>query len=152
MAVNPKPNTQPIYPKEIFTWRAKLTNQIVPFTSIPNVASGLFNTTPLKLGAAGECGAIVWQLQAAMGLNIERACNISIYSRRKGDDDISPRGAFTLQILPGSFIGIATVDLTPILPNDQKAMHFEANEEVFVGLYVTGFTNPIVVYMIGGHY
>ena len=159
MAVKPKANTQPIYTKEIFTRRAKLTNQVVPLTPIPNVAPGLLNATPVKMGTAGECGALVWNFQADIGLNgasiTSLTCFISLYTRREGDTEISPRGAYTLTnsySYGASGSRILTTELPTILPIQQRGMHFEANEEVFVGLYANSFVQPVMVYLIGGHY
>ena len=158
MAVDPKPNTQPIYPKKIFTWRAKLTNQVVPLTPIPNVAPGLLNATPVKMGTAGECGAIAWQFHADIGLNgVSGAliCYLSLYTRREGDAEISPRGAYTLTnsySYGASGSRLLTTELPTTLPIQQRALLFEANEEVFVGLYANSFVQPVMVYLIGGHY
>ena len=149
MAVNPKPNTQPIYPKEIFTWRAKLTNQITPNAPISNT---LLTTLPVKLGTARECGALVWAIQGGVGEEGKNGLNIIIYSRRTGDTEITPRGVLTLSADAASGLGIYQTPLPIILPNAQKGLHFEAEEEVFVGLYDKSFILPVVVYMIGGHY
>ena len=151
MAVDPKPNTQPIYPKKIFTWRVQLLNQITPYAPIPNIAPGLFNQTPVKLGTAGECGALVWQLHAILCGNSD-PLNIILYTRREGDTDIFPRSVFNMvrNVPIGNQIAVGALPV--ILPNDQKGLHFEANEEVFVGLVGPALAIPVVVYMVGGHY
>ena len=159
MAVKPKANTQPIYTKEIFTWRAKLTNQVVPLTPSPNVAPGLLNATPVKMGTAGECGALVWGFQADIGLNgvltASVTCFISLFTRREGDAEISPRGAYTLSNGSPAAAGgsrLLATELPTILPIQQRGLQFEANEEVFVALYQNTFAQPVMVYLIGGYY
>lgn len=147
MTVYPKPNTQPIYPNKVLTWRVKLTNQVTPNTAIPNT---LQTNPPLKLGTAGESGALIWAIQGAMCDQPD--ANIVLYSRREGDTDITPRGVLSLQTVPGSGLGIAVAPLPLILPNNQKGLHLEANEELFVGLYINVYALPIIVYAIGGHY
>ncbi|BAB77898.1 hypothetical protein ACN23B_07645 [Anabaena sp. FACHB-709] len=45
------PNVQPVYTRDIFCWKAKLTNQVVP--------RDITTQKPVELGVAGENGVLV---------------------------------------------------------------------------------------------
>lgn len=151
MAVDPKPNTQPIYPKKLFTWKAEITNEIINVpVPIPNVLQSTFPAIPVlpkRVGIAGECGALIWAVHVS--LVVTYIGHVHFYSRRVGDSDLLLRWSHLINTT--NTFSMQVCSLPPILPNDQKGLHLEAEEELFIAMQ-TVLPSPATVTVIGGHY
>ena len=145
MPVYPKPNTQPIYPKKIFTWRGELLNQVI---TIPVPISNTLQTVlPIKLGEAQEAGALIWAFHIALPLPYYG--HFHFYSRRTGDTNLVQRWMHLVNT--SDLFSFQVCNLPAILPNEQKGLHLEAGEELFVMMQIA-VTSPITVIAVGGHY
>lgn len=149
----PQPNTQPIYPRTIFRWKGQLTNQTAPFNRL---SQSITQLPPLLLGTAGECGAIIFQCYYYTApTGNPPGPYVFAFTQREGDNFLSPIGL--LGPLPGqenSGTGVKNGEygFRAILPNDQKALHLEANEKLFVAFDPSGYNAPTEVIAVGGHY
>lgn len=140
------PNVQPIYPKTIIYWKAKLIAQVTP--------RDITTQTPVLLGTAGDNGCLIHAIDVRhLGDNV--ATVLRLYSKYSGDDEYFLENELTLPVVTGSSnaaaIASVPVVLPAILPSGNTGMHLEAEVSLYCALG-TAVANGIIVTVRGGDY
>lgn len=145
-SVSIAPNTQPVYPREIIRWRAKLLLQVVP--------RAITTETPILLGAAGDNGSIIHSIDVRhLGDNV--ATVVRLWTQQTDDTDYFLENELSLTAVSGSTNATAippvSFTLPAILPNGNTGMHLAPGESLFAALG-TAIANGVIVIVRGGDY
>ena len=148
--VTTAPNTQPIYPRNLFTWKKQLIDEII-------VGKKITTETPVLLGTAGVNGCIIYNAQCKhLGVNPE--CTVKLFVRPLGSTDyfieneiFMPAATTSPTELPSE--PAVNFALPPILPNNASntALHLPPECSLFVALSVA-VTDGLLVTVRGGDY
>ncbi len=139
-------NTQPIYPGEVLRWKATVASQTVP--RVPTVQ------VPVKLGTAGENGAIIHRIDCQhLGNNI--ATVVRLYSQMAGAVayNLELELDLTAVTTANETNAIAPVAFTlpSILPAGNTGLHLASGESLYIALG-TAIASGIIVTARGGNY
>lgn len=140
------PNTTPIYPRDIFTWKAVLTNQVVPRTIITQ--------TPVTLGEAGDNGSLIHTIYCRhLGDNVQTVARLWI--KRTNDTLYFLENELTLTATSSTTndAAIAPVPFTlpAILPSGNTGLHLEPGEILYCALG-TSVAAGVIITARGGDY
>ena len=140
------PNVQPIYPKNIIYWKAKLIAQVTPRI--------ITTETPVLLGTVGDNGCLIHAIDIRhLGDNV--ATVVRLYSKLAGDTEYFLENELTLAATSSSnnTTAIAPVSFTlpAILPSVNTGMHLEGGVSLYCSLG-TAIASGIIVTVRGGDY
>lgn len=140
------PNVQPIYPKNVIFWKAKLSNQVTP--------RNITTESPLLLGTVGDNGCIIHAIDVRhLGDNI--ATVVRLYTRYSGESEYFLEDELSLSAVSGSTNTAAIPEvpfvLPAILPSGNTGIHLEAGVDLYCSLG-TAIASGIIVTVRGGDY
>lgn len=140
------PNVQPIYPKNIIYWKAKLLAQITP--------RNITTETPVLLGTVGDNGCLIHAIDVRhLGDNV--ATVVRLYSKLADDTVYYLENELTLAATSSSnnTTAIAPVSFTlpTILPATNTGMHLEGGVSLYCSLG-TAIASGVILTIRGGDY
>lgn len=140
------PNVQPIYPKTIIYWKAKLIAQITPRI--------ITTETPVLLGTVGDNGCLIHAIDVRpLGDNVATVARL--YSKLAGDTEYYLENELTLNATSSSnnTTAIAPVSfaLPAILPSGNTGMHLEGGVSLYCSLG-TAIATGVILTVRGGDY
>lgn len=140
------PNVQPIYPKNIIYWKAKLLAQITP--------RNITTETPVLLGTVGDNGCLIHAIDVRhLGDNV--ATVVRLYSKLADDTVYYLENELTLAATSSSnnTTAIAPVSFTlpTILPASNTGMHLEGGVSLYCSLG-TAIASGAIITVRGGDY
>lgn len=140
------PNVQPIYPKEIIYWKAKLIAQVTP--------RAITTETPVLLGTVGDNGCIIHAVDVRyLGDNVATVARL--YSKMSGETEYYLENELTLSATTSSnnTSAIAPISFTlpAILPASNTGMHLEGGVSLYCALG-TAVANGVILTVRGGDY
>jgi hypothetical protein len=140
------PNVQPIYPKNIIYWKARLLAQVTP--------RNITTETPLLLGTAGDNGCLIHAIDARHhGDNV--ATVVRLYTQYPDDTVYYLENELSLTAVTASnnTTAIAPISFTlpAILPASNTGMHLEGGVSLYCSLG-TAVATGIIVTVRGGDY
>lgn len=140
------PNVQPIYPKDIINWKARLTTQVTPRV--------ITTETPVLLGTVGVNGALIHNIIVQhLGDNV--ATVLRLYTREAGETNYFLEAELSLTAVTSSTnaaaIASVPVVLPAILPSGNTGLHLAPSVSLFASIG-TAIASGVNVIVRGGDY
>ena len=140
------PNVQPIYPKQVIYWKAKLIAQVTP--------RAITTETPVLLGTVGDNGCLIHAIDVRhLGDNV--ATVVRLYSKLADDTVYYLENELTLAATSGSnnttAIAPFSFTLPAILPASNTGMHLEDGVSLYASLG-TAVASGVIITVRGGDY
>ncbi len=140
------PNVQPIYPKSIIYWKARLLAQVTP--------RAITTETPVLLGTVGDNGCLIHAIDVRhQGDNVATVARL--YIKFADDTQYYLENELSLTATSSSnnttAIAPASFTLPAILPSGNTGMHLEGGVSLYCSLG-TAVASGIILTVRGGDY